>query len=127
MRIDTKSWLEMRRGGIGWRALTLVLLLAFTLQSFVTQTHLHAMPGAGVAQTAFQAPHHGNTPLDEGAAACPFCQATVHAGAFFAPAPPVLLLPASCIRSAVSASICDAIVPTLTHAWHSRAPPHSAI
>lgn len=125
MRINSKRAVEKPRGRAGWRAVTIVLLLAFTLQSFVTQTHLHALPPAG-AHTALEAPHHGKTPLDEGQAACPFCQATVHAGAFFAPATPVLVLPASRIGFATFVPVRDALERAFTHAWYSRAPPHSA-
>lgn len=127
MRIDAEKSAGVRRAGAGWRALSLVLLLAFTVQSFVTQTHLHGVSAAGDAQIAFQTPHHGKTPLDEGVAACPFCQAAVHAGAFFAPASPILVLPASSAGFAAYAPVHAALRHTIAHAWYSRAPPQPRI
>lgn len=114
-------------GGLGRRALTLVLLVAFCLQSFVTQTHLHATHAAGSALVAFQSPHTGKAPLDEGVAACPFCQATIHAGAFFAPAAPAFVIPASWtgITRLTPVSVVRRRAPA--HAWRSRAPPQTGI
>ncbi|MGH6888572.1 MAG: hypothetical protein ACREHF_05175 [Rhizomicrobium sp.] len=122
---ERPTWVD--RGGAGWRAVTLVVVLAFTLQSYITQTHLHAQSHAGAAQVTLDAPHHGKTPLDEGVGACPFCQATVHAGAFFVPSSPVLVLPASPIGFVSFAPTPAAPVPGVAHTWYSRAPPPSAM
>jgi hypothetical protein len=127
MTIDTAKRAKARHGGAGWRAVTLVLLLAFTLQSFVTQTHLHAISPAGDAQVALRSPHPGNVPLDEGMATCPFCQAAIHAGAFFVPVSPVLVLPTAWFAFAAFAPLRAAFGRTLAHHWHSRAPPQSQI
>lgn len=115
------------RGSAGWRAVTVVVLLAFTLQSFITQTHLHAPSASRSTQVALQAPHPGNAPVDEGTANCPFCQATIHAGAFFAPATPVLVLPASWIGIALFSPVLAVRARASAHAWYSRGPPHSGI
>lgn len=106
---------------------TLLLLLAFTLQSYITQTHIHPTTGpASIAAPAGQTSPHGAAPADREANACPFCQAIVVAGAFFTPAPLILGPPASL-------AVTDILRPTFTglaiisagFSWRSRAPPQS--
>jgi hypothetical protein len=90
MRID-REMSAVRRGDFGKQAMTLLLVIAFALQSFVTQTHIH---GAAETQSCISncvsAAPGPQSPFDE-RADCPFCQAIVHAGVFFAPA--VLVIP----------------------------------
>ena len=102
-----------------------VTLLAFVLQSFIAQTHIHgsSLDFAGVAKIAVtQPPTHGKTPSDNGAVDCPFCQAVVHAGALLAPAPPLLLLPAGARYETLFVTM-RAIAVASAHSWQSRAPP----
>ena len=113
------------RGEQRLRIFTLVLALAFTLQSFVTQTHIHGIATGG--ETAIvkvlKGPAPNPSPLDSSDNACAFCQAVAHSGAFFAPAAPVLLLPAFSTAPAllpVAVSVAGGVI---AHSWQSRAPP----
>jgi hypothetical protein len=117
----------IRRGRPGWHFVTWVVLLAFTLQCFVTQTHIHWAPqagaGTGIVKLLESGPPQQKSPLENGTTACPFCQAIVHAGAFFASAAPLLLLPAVCAECALPGLIATAARAPSAHGWQSRAPP----
>ena len=71
----------------GFRAIAWVVLLAFTLQSFITQVHIHGVFAASgspvVAKT--QAQTSNQVPSKHSAVDCPFCQAIMRAGAFSMP------------------------------------------
>jgi hypothetical protein len=75
--------------GLSRTLATALIFVAFLLQSFVAQTHIHPRPAAvsNITQIANKAVHHapalpGNS--DE-AANCPLCQAITHASAYFPP------------------------------------------
>jgi hypothetical protein len=116
----------LRRGERSFRVFTLVLALAFTLQSFVTQTHIH-----GSGTTAFEpgivkvlkGPAPTQSPFDSSDNACAFCQAIAHSGAFFAPAAPILLPPATWTLPALLSAVVSVTGNSLAHSWQSRAPP----
>ncbi|MGH6877379.1 MAG: hypothetical protein ACREHV_08390 [Rhizomicrobium sp.] len=109
------------------RWITWVLLLAFTLQSFVTQIHLHGVApfgdGAAIAKVLAKTPVHRNAPADNDPATCPFCQAIIHAGAFFTPAPPILIFPAQLAQITASLPVRAMFCRAVSHGWKSRAPP----
>ena len=109
-------------------AIVFAMLLAVLWQSFVTQTHVHATPGAYTAAISDSAGaptrlKAGETPSDQ-PAICPICQEVAHAGSYLSPTavalqPPV---PVDLWRTAT-----PAFSPTLrqrSHAWQSRAPPY---
>ena len=107
-----------------WRlVVSVILLFAFGLQSYITQTHFHRPP---VAAERLALVAHGPSPADNEATGCPYCQAVAAAGAFFASATPFLgapplraLAPA---RPAILLSLANAAV---SFSWRSRAPPQS--
>jgi hypothetical protein len=116
----------LRRGEQGFRVLTLIVALAFTLQSFVTQTHIHALGpvGGGTAVVKLlKGPSPNPSPLDSSDNACAFCQAIAHSGAFFAPSAPVFLLPAASNTPALLPVAVSITGSALAHSWQSRAPP----
>ena len=123
MRISGAKTARVR--GSSFRAITWIVLLAFMLQSFITQTHIHVAFGdqMALAATVTNAPAHKNAPAENGSAECPFCQAIVHAAAFYAPAAPGLVLPISRAKTAVPFFIVAAIGRVSSHLWQSRAPP----
>lgn len=123
MRISGAKMAKVR--GSGFRAIIWIVLLAFMLQSFITQTHIHVAFGdqMALAATVTNAPAHKNAPAENGSAECPFCQAIVHAGAFYAPSAPSLVLPISRAKTAVPFFIVETIGRVSSHLWHSRAPP----
>jgi hypothetical protein len=126
MRIQASIFAGIRQGRGGWRAAIWVLLFAFSLQSFVTQIHvhypLHDAGGASIVKTLAKV--GGKSPVEKDTG-CPYCQAIAHAGAFFTPVTPVLLLPVVWVNSVVLHVITRAIDSISTHHWRSRAPPRS--
>jgi hypothetical protein len=113
--------------GSGFRAIAWVLLLAFTLQSFITQVHIHGTIGGGAAavETLGSGLSHSKNPAQNDTSDCPLCQAITHAGAFSAPSAPVLALPVSLAETAAPILLAGAIGTISPHPWHSRAPPRS--
>ncbi len=113
------------RGSVKWRALTWILLLAFTLQSYITQTHIHpaAHPAANasIAKITNKAP--APAPGDPDALNCPFCQAIATAGAFFTPAAPLLILPTQWVKVTMPRVSVILLHPAFARGWNSRAPP----
>jgi hypothetical protein len=99
--------------------------LSFTLQSYITQTHMHvaAFSAGPAVDTVKNVPAHNPSPLDRESSNCPFCQAVARAGAFFTPAPPVPLLPAFWVEITAQVAPTAATHRAFAHAWHSRAPP----
>lgn len=105
-----------------------VVLLAFSLQSYATQTHIHlahlSNVGAGNAAPAVGAKQQPDKfPPGEDPANCPICQEILHCGQFVTPAAALLLLPSlavSIVRIVAEASV---VAQSASHAWRSRAPP----
>lgn len=111
------------RRGLAWRAISWILLVAFALQSYATQTHIHATPHAGEAFTIQKVTATGTAPLENRAVDCPFCQAIVHSGMFFSPTPPILLLPAWAVHAVLVRPAFALRSSATAHSWQSRAPP----
>jgi hypothetical protein len=110
-----------------FRAIAWFLLLAFTLQSFITQTHIHgafaSTGGAGVVKTLANMPSHNTKTPADSPADCPFCQAIMHAGAFFAPSAPTLVQSFTWAEMVAPSVVAGAFDNFSSHPWHSRAPP----
>jgi hypothetical protein len=117
--------------------LTLFCLLAFSFQSYISQTHIHV---PGTSDLGISASFSVKSPVSADAKAsvsknkripangddtsnCPLCQAVLHAGLFLTPALLVLLLPdtQSAVGPAIIVSSHSEGAPS--HAWHSRGPP----
>jgi hypothetical protein len=128
MRTAATQFAGIRRGNPGWRSVAgIILLLAFTLQSFVTQIHMHGtlqeIGGGGFANVIAKAPGRSNSPIENGTVDCPLCQAVAQAGAFFAPAAPLVFLPAASAECAIPFVMLGALDNAVAHYWCSRAPP----
>ena len=122
MKVSEAKYARVRAPG--FRAIAWVLLLAFTLQSFITQTHIHGAYGGGTSAAAVtNTSNHKTVPADNGKAECPFCQAIVHAGTFSAPAAQTIGLSLSWAETAPSFLVVEAFVSVTSHLWRSRAPP----
>jgi hypothetical protein len=113
----------------GWRqALIFAVLVAFTLQGYVFQTHIHFAHeteaiSTGVAQ-ATTGSHHGKLPPSDDPDNCPLCQEILHSGQFVAPTAAALVAPSAAVSTI---AIVDAELPfvlALSHSWRGRAPPH---
>ena len=127
-RGELPGWMRTKTADRGrqswWRPATWVFLIAFALQSYVAQTHIHGLiqDGAGIAK-ALGERSHGKLSDENGATDCPFCQAVLHAGAFYTPVSPSVLPPA------IWAELARPLVATIVAGtrvaphWQSRAPP----
>jgi hypothetical protein len=120
--------------------LTLFCLLAFSFQSYISQTHIHV---PGTSDLGISAGFSVKSPVSTDSKAstsklskntripangndtsnCPLCQAVLHAGLFLTPALLVLLLPDTqgAVGPAFIVSAHREGAPS--HAWHSRGPP----
>ena len=123
MKAAVARFVKDRHRGLGWRSIAWTLLVAFTLQSFITQTHIHGTSGAAIVKTLAKAPSHNKLPAENSTADCPLCQAITHAGAFFTPTAPTFLLPVTGTDIVAAYVVAGAINNISTHHWHSRAPP----
>jgi hypothetical protein len=100
----------------------LIALFAFTLQTYVVQTHIH-VPGvefSGLGQVTHPSPLDNKNSQDD----CPICQAFATAGSFVTPALIILALVLSFIDASPHVALPSAAGPLLARNWQSRAPPH---
>ena len=113
--------------------LALLVILAFTFQSYVTQTHIHlprpkipsivraaeglfAIAGADESRSK-------KLPDNDDPEHCPLCQAIALSGSFVAPGVPILPLPTMAV---IANEVFQPIVlyrPVFSHGWQGRAPP----
>lgn len=110
-------------------AITFLALFAFSVQSYITQTHIHLAPQqisgvAGDSKASSPAQPHDRYPANEDPANCPICQEIMHAGQFVTPAAIAVLLPT--LAASTIAIVLDVPIAlrTVSHSWHGRAPPH---
>ena len=128
MKVAAAHLSDTGRNG-AWRiCATWMLLLAFTLQSYITQTHVHREPGgthgAAIVRIVGQPAPHAVSPTGDATIACPICQAIVVAGAFFVPTTPILSRPATLAETAAFRPIVAGLAVTAaSFSWRSRAPP----
>ena len=110
-------------------AITFFALLAFTLQTYVTQTHIHSISqtSAAAASTLDGSVGHkrlpGKLPPSNDPANCPICQEILHTGFFVTPSIAALLLPTIVASTAPIVTDIMTIAPAHSHSWKSRAPP----
>ena len=128
MKLAAAQLTDKGRGSVGRLCVTWVLLLAFTLQAYITQTHVHRPPSAAdraaIVRIVGQTSAHGAPAGGDGTADCPFCQALVLAGAFFTPTAPILSPLVGWAEAQSFRPIFDVLaVVTASFSWRSRAPP----
>lgn len=108
-------------------AILLAALLAFTWQSFVTQTHVHPAPHAPVSAIAGQpvavSTHAAEPGSSDQPASCPICQEIAHSGAYLLPAPFSIHIPGPVTLWLSLAVLMALAVRQTSHRWQSRAPP----
>ena len=101
----------------------LFALLAFALQAYLVQTHMHGQPGVLSLKPHVSAPVQP-APFDPLAPAnCALCQEILHAGTAIAPDNSELALLLTWIAMAPAVALLPAEPIALTTGWHSRAPP----
>jgi hypothetical protein len=106
------------------RLVMLFALLAFALQAYLVQTHMHGQPGVLSLKPHVSAPVQP-APFDPLAPAnCALCQEILHAGTAITPdnSPSALLLTGIAMVPAIALLPAEALA--LTTGWRSRAPPH---
>jgi hypothetical protein len=105
------------------RLVMLFALLAFALQAYLVQTHMHGQPGVLSLKPHVSAPVQP-APFDPLAPAnCALCQEILHAGTAIAPDNSELALLLTWIAMAPAVALLPAEPIALTTGWHSRAPP----
>ena len=123
MNVAAEHLPEIRRAGARRLVVTWIVLFAFALQSYVTQTHVHRAP---LVEFAGKISADSASPVGDEAIACPFCQAIATAGAFFSPAAialsPLVVQAEAADLPPIVAGL--AIAPA-GFSWRSRAPPRS--
>jgi hypothetical protein len=113
--------------GLASRALVLLTLVAFTLQGFLTQTHIHriASNGAAPAVDVFDGipVKDDKAPTKNTDQNCPLCQQFASAGAFVTPTAAAALAPTLSVSVIQLVVIPAAQRIAITHIWRGRAPP----
>lgn len=105
-------------------ALVLLLALSFTLQAFVTQTHIHIGSNAVTAGVVMEKSAPGKTsPLDNETTHCLFCQELLHSGQFVTPSAAALVLPTEFVSIVPIRIAVPLFVGAIPHGWQGRAPP----
>jgi hypothetical protein len=121
--------LRTRAALSGWRlVLVYTALLAFALQGYVFQTHIHFTPSelaglTGDVDTNTANGHHDKFPANDDPANCPICQEILHSGQFVTPAAQFLLPPSLAVSTI---AVVDQALPHIlapSHSWRGRAPP----
>jgi hypothetical protein len=116
-----------RRLGAGWIAVLLAMLVVFSWQSLVAQTHNHfdrAPTSTAIGTTGAIAASSSdrNSPFDS-PANCPICREIAQSGAYLPPAPIVLPAPQAMLVWLVAGLAFALILERRSLGWHSRAPP----
>jgi hypothetical protein len=112
-------------------ALTVVALLAFTFQSYVTQTHIHVAGRTGIETSMLggdaksSATHKTDKfPANQDPSNCPICQEILHSGSFVTPSAIAALPPALAVSVVVVRLEAAIAHQPVSHSWRGRAPPH---
>lgn len=112
--------------GMFSRTLILLILVAFSLSSYVTQTHIHVRPvGSAPVVDLFDGKvvPGKDTPSKSDESSCPLCQAFASAGNFVTPAAAAILLPHFSVSVIQLVPLGTKLIVTASHAWRGRAPP----
>jgi len=136
-----KASISRLRRVSSWRqVLPMLMLVAFALQSYVTQTHIHfaghvvtggfTFPGEGsktvkALGTAQDQDDHDKYPPGDDPANCPICQEILYAGHYVAPAAVAVLLPMLAIRTIARVDAELPFVSSVSHIWQVRGPPRA--
>jgi len=121
MASGTRAGLATRNGS---SVLRVLVLIAFCLQSFLVQTHVHPLGAAsGPATISISAPHDGKAPLD--ADHCLLCQEYVHAGAYVTPAAAAVLPPSIAVSVVALSEAPFLLARQISRNWMGRAPPRA--
>ncbi len=123
MRKNGRQRTAVRRGLRS--LLNLAVLLTFTLQAFLVQTHIHNLPASllPVGGVSASAPDTSKAPFD--ADKCFLCQEYVHGGVYLTPAAAAVLPPSAVISLMPLATVAVLAARPQSHNWMGRAPPRA--
>ena len=110
--------------------ISMLAMLAFGLQSYITQTHIHLKPDTFTSYSKLDHQSGKEDPRDKfpangDPANCPICQEIAHTGQFVTPSAAVLLLPTAAISIVALATEIIVVPLRASHTWRSRAPPRA--
>jgi len=99
-------------------------MLAFSVQSFLVQTHLHNLPQAVSAAAGIAASTPSSkAPLDTDK--CLLCQEYVHSGAYVTPIAAAVLPPSAVVSLLPLRLVAVLADHPVSHSWMGRAPPRA--
>jgi len=104
------------------RLIAALLLLAFSFQSYVAQTHIHDI-AAKTTATLVQHSGHNRAPVQNSPLDCSFCQMLTHAGSTLMPDAGLIVPGPQWIAMAAPHYLFAGTGTTANHSWQSRAPP----
>ena len=99
-----------------------LVLLAFSFQSYLAQTHIHETAAATSAAQIYH-PGQNKSPVDNSPLDCPFCQALAHATSFLMPGALLLFLAPQWVKTTTSHTLFFDKGTATKYNWQSRAPP----
>jgi hypothetical protein len=106
------------------RLAMLFMLVAFTVQGFAVQTHIHGEPLSTLAHvTHISAPSQPSSQDPYDPANCPLCQEMLHAGIYVAPAIADFVVVLNAVAFAPAFVLLPHAATQRQHGWQSRAPP----
>jgi hypothetical protein len=116
-----------RRLGAAWVAVLLAMLVVFSWQSFVAETHNHfarasISTAANATAPVTTSSSDQNSPFDS-PANCPICREIAQSAAYLPPAPIVLPAPQAMLVWLVVGLAFGLILERRSLGWRSRAPP----
>ena len=116
-----------RRLGAGWAAVLLAMLVVFSWQSFVAETHNHfarasISTAANATVPVTTTSSDRNSPFDS-PANCPICREIAQSAAYLPPAPIILPAPQTMLVWLVAGLAFGLTLERRSLGWRSRAPP----
>lgn len=105
--------------------LTALVLVMFSLQSFLIQTHVHALVMGNFADAGYAAVSRTPDKAPFDADQCVLCQEFVHSGTYLPPAAVAVLAPSAQVSLLPLVAAPVAIAKITSHIWIGRAPPHA--
>jgi hypothetical protein len=112
-------------------AIALLALIAFTVQSYLVQTHIHNLPAAiaaigdGAGQSVSSPQKGGQLPAQSDETKCPLCQDSLRAGTYLIPAVIIVLPPINVIAAPIVIVAQALANKSVSYIWRSRGPPHA--
>ena len=107
------------------RALTMFALVAFALQGYLIQTHIHGLSAFAVAASGQHTVSASSpkAPTDGDDLSCPLCQDSVRAGNYLVPAAVSALPPTLAVNAILFNAAALVASKAISHIWQSRGPP----